>query len=308
MLALFTIGTISLVKHVLYVEDSMEQYNEGYRKPNSLVLKKMEKAKKRWWRKNGEGSNVEVYRQGQQQVEADIQDSNVQQQANTAGQQQQTTGQQVFDSVGQVISNVTNQISEKAHFVQVPVIVETGEDGSMLIKLPPPKMGQEQPVIAEKLQIAAASIDQTAPVQESALTMKQADDDTVYIKLPYPEQSQRRALSDQNREEVDPPLRGASIPTHDHPNLKRRPPKPLELHSTTNKHDNKQHTTHGHFSVHAQEKHHPGVLDTLREEFGSWMKKHGKMYGTAEEKERRFHVWTRNHFRSVSFFSRTNCC
>lgn len=321
---LLMICTLGTVRRVLFntaattnvssgsMEDNANYLQYQYSKrPDSLVLNKMVKAKRRWWAKNHEGekNNVEVYREGV--VESDVD----QQQVITNGQstkQQKTSqevdvsqqqasesdAQQVVDSAIHIISNASHQILDN---VQVPVIVQTGEDGSLLIKLPPPNMGrgqsnrdrqqkkeEEQPTSGSS-NVINSNLD---PLQSSTETTA-GDDDTVYIKLPY-ESQQRRALSDTIKQEVDPPLRGAAI--HDHPNLKRRPLAPFELHNASN--NNVRHTSHkSHLSIHAHQEHHPGVLDTLRSEFRSWMKKHGKKYGSSDEQERRFHSWKRNHFR-----------
>jgi hypothetical protein len=125
---------------------------------------------------------------------------------------------------------------------------------------------------------------ETAPTQ---------DDDTVYIKLPYQE-SQHRALSD--AKEMDPPLRGATV--HNHPNLIRRPFPDSSSHGTTKHSSHNSGTKHNSKNHHhAHHEHSSGVLDALREEFSSWTEKHDKKYKSVEEKERRFHVWKRNHFR-----------
>lgn len=274
-------------------------------KPNSLVLKKMEKAKRKWWRKNGfEGYN---YSGGKETVDLEGGVTELQQQQQPQQQQvvtqeypqqsspSDTTQQPFLDLAIQTISNVT-----KSDNAQVAVVVETGEDGSILIKLPPPKMGLEQPPEIKKAPATnktptkddgtdldsnqAPAMKETAPAQ---------DDDTVYIKLPYQE-SQHRALSD--AKEMDPPLRGATV--HNHPNLIRRPFPDSSSHGTTKHSSHNSGTKHNSKNHHhAHHEHSSGVLDALREEFSSWTEKHDKKYKSVEEKERRFHVWKRNHFR-----------
>eukprot|EP00804_Cyclotella_cryptica_P003726 CCRYP_008903-RB/>CCRYP_008903-RB protein AED:0.01 eAED:0.01 QI:201/1/1/1/1/0.66/3/894/1002 len=326
MAAIFFMGTMTVVRRVVYLEDSItnagsmpnELQYEGdvqkmYGRPKSLVLKKMERAKRRWWNKkrgdaNGGEAKMEVYSHGQRTTDVSAVPVYRNDQLNTQDTPQSTdTAHQVLDSAPNLISNATPRITEN---IQVPVIVQTGEDGSLLIKLPPPKMNLEQASSIEDVEKLQNTAPVATDVKENGGNTSEAgnvnnDDDTMYIKLPFTE-PQRRALSDESSSisEVDPPLRGASVPSHDHPNLKRRPPKPLaDLRASTSldkKTANNHHHTHysnGHFSVHAHEEHHPGVLDTLRNEFGSWMEKHGRKYGTSEEKERRFHIWKRNHLR-----------
>lgn len=309
LLMIMTMGTIrhvftSIPSDSASIRNSNLIYEGDTRRPNSLVLKKMENAKRRWWKKN-HVSEVEVYGEGsgevdgsgvenevnvgQQTQEQQTQQSNMQQQQQVAEvitqlQQQQQKQQQVYQTdaseiIDLAISKISNATHSRLDNVQVPVIVETGEDGSLLIKLPPPKMGTAQPVANEPPPIKT-NIDTSV---SQIINNGSQDDDTVYIKLPYQQQQpQHRALS--TKEEVDPPLRGASI--HSHPNLERRPPPPLQF---LHKHDENRH--------HSHHEHSPGVLDALRNEFGSWMKKHGKRYGSSEEKERRFDVWKKNHFR-----------
>jgi hypothetical protein len=255
----------------------------GSSRPNSLVLKKMEKAKKRWWRKvyrEGVRENVlEVPQTPSNALQDTLEVNLLQPQAS-----QSTDGQELLDTAVRLISNATHSFLDNT-----AVIVKTGDDGSILIQLPPPKKGLEQSASVEH-PVTAFTEKKNDELQLPRATSTQ-DDDTIYIKLPFP-QKQRTLLSD-NKEEVDPPLRGVSI--HDHPNLKRRPPSPLELHNHNTQHSH-SHEGH-HVSIHAHQEHHSGVLDALREEFGTWMEKHGKRYGSSEEKERRFHVWKRNHFR-----------
>lgn len=279
---LSVICTLSTMRHVYKNTMAELQYEGDARqfgsRPDPIMLKKMEKAKKRWWRKNNKvSSTVEIYREGERQVQDE---KAIQQQQKTfadSRQQLQTetdTKNKKYESTTQTLSNTTQQ-----HVKELPVIVKTEEDGSLLIKLPPPKMGLNQSpanVTEETTSIDAST--------EISFTLSQAvnnysdstqDDDTVYIKLPYQQSQQRRSL-----EEVDPPLRGVSM-SDNHPNMKRRPRPSLERHDT--KHSHEHHTS--------------GVLDALRDEFGVWMKRHGKNYQTGEEKERRFHVWKKNHFR-----------
>jgi hypothetical protein len=285
-------------------QNGVEYYPRG--KPNSLVLKKMEKAKRRWWKKQNKNDLLEEGSSNVEKVKGvDLKGEQVTDLQQKQKSQSDTTQHNILDSAIQIISNGTQS---KTNPQEVAIVVQTGEDGSILIKLPPPKRRLEQSTRVQELQKSSAqevNLDSDPLKATTETTPAIKDDDTVYIKLPYQE-SQHRALSDTKQEVVDPPLRGG-LTTHSHPNLHRRPPPTLELlhasttsHYGTNKHSlHSQHNTHhGIISIHnAHQEHHPGVLDALRDEFGAWMEKHGKKYGSGEEKERRFHVWKKNHFR-----------
>ena len=116
--ALFAFGAMSTVRHILYIEDSMYcnlQYDGALLKtnlcghPNSLVLKKMERAKKRWWSKNKQ-PQVEIYSREQQQVD-DCQEVKQKARENTQEkgslQQQRIGTQLVLDSSMRIISSVS---------------------------------------------------------------------------------------------------------------------------------------------------------------------------------------------------------
>lgn len=114
------------------------------------------------------------------------------------------------------------------------------------------------------------------------------EDETLYIKLPYPQQQQnRRTLTEMQEEgtmkqELEPPLRGAAIPHH------FNVPPPLM--------ESNHHGHHGGYH-HSSEEEHSGVFHALRGEFDSWMSHHGKAYRSHEETEHRFNVWRKNHLR-----------
>ena len=188
------------------------------------------------------------------------------------------------------------------------VVVRTADDGSILIKLPPPKMGLSRdkkktlekaaevletfsPLLgaaqSESVQAATKSIPGKqkkpkkngpakkgqAALESSPLTSNLLDSEegTLYIKIPYTPESETEESP--QKQELEPPLRGAS--PH-HKGLRHFSPPPLE-------------------SKHTQE--HRGLLNTLRDEFDSWSHKHKKNYHSQEERDRRFHVWTKNHMR-----------
>lgn len=188
------------------------------------------------------------------------------------------------------------------------VVVRTADDGSILIKLPPPKMGQSREkkntlekaaevletfspllgaVQSESVEAATKSIPgkhkkpkKKGPAKGQALdsspmtsNLLDNEEGTLYIKIPYTPESEIEESP--QKQELEPPLRGAS-PRHK--GLRHFSPPPLE-------------------SRHKQE--HRGLLNTLRDEFDSWSHKHKKNYHSQEERDRRFHIWTKNHIRYV---------
>ena len=50
------------------------------------------------------------------------------------------------------------------------------------------------------------------------------------------------------------------------------------------------------------------VLKSLREEFEEWIEEHEKAYGSHEEKESRFHVWSQNHHQTIQKNKRHGPC
>jgi len=44
--------------------------------------------------------------------------------------------------------------------------------------------------------------------------------------------------------------------------------------------------------------HHGRMLSDLRDDFASWMQRHGKVYNSIEEQEKRYHIWVENHHRT----------
>jgi len=50
------------------------------------------------------------------------------------------------------------------------------------------------------------------------------------------------------------------------------------------------------------------LISKLKEEFHEWTKHHGRDYGSDEEKEKRFHVWKENHFRTIEKNARHGPC
>jgi len=173
------------------------------------------------------------------------------------------------------------------------VIVQTEEDGTILIKLPPPKLSLEEPEFGSTIMGGADE-----------------EDETMYIKLPYQQRQQHQqeevmASGSSNGEmtsiakrEIEPPLRGAAPQETQHPQssiLVRRPPPPLAEHE----HHHSHHGVGGKYR-HLHEQHeHPGVLHALRKEFDTWMSKHGKQYRSKKEEDHRFNVWRTNHARYV---------
>mmetsp|Transcript_12240 Transcript_12240/g.23988 ORF Transcript_12240/g.23988 Transcript_12240/m.23988 type:complete len:1209 (+) Transcript_12240:177-3803(+) len=296
-------GTSSAVRKNLYGGERAADGEEAYleyttadgvmlKKPKSL-LKKMENAKKKakgkhWWnrwrRSRQEAAGpppVEVYRNGVQEAVSGVGDS-------------------ASSSVGDVNETKKHVKREET----LPVVVTTGEDGTVLIKLPPPKMNLEEPDPSMALTYAAnTAIVQSSRSFSSAMDIGE-EDETLYIRLPYSEEQIVADFPSASKKELEPPLRGASIPSS-HSQLTRRPPPPLAVAHEDKKKSHPHHDFHNHYNkkesrhlgYFSHEERRPGVLDALRKEFESWAVKHEKKYGSHDEKEKRFHVWKKNHFR-----------
>jgi len=284
-------GTVEVVDRSRYQGQEMINGKNGSEeggtsemglRSTSIVLKKMKKAKQHWWNKNRaelsghQELNVEVYRDGEKE-QAVVAAAGVQQQQQTVVENVDTTGK----NYGQ--GNNAMQSASQA------VIVQTEEDGTLLIKLPPPKMNLEEPKVPRE--------NPSPPLGNSLEQIVEDEEETMYIKLPYPQQQQqqnRRTLTEAKeggtmKQELEPPLRGAAIPLsqsqHEH-HFNAPPPMTKS----------NQHGHHGGYH-HSSEEEHGGVFHALRNEFDSWMSHHGKAYGSHQETEHRFNVWRKNHVR-----------
>lgn len=291
--ALFCAGTVTVIYTASRMDDAgasvasktvyqkdARVVDEGLReeashRPSSIVLKKKGEGKRRtkgrrgrWWYRGGAESDAaaggqphaEVYRNGEEQ----------------------STAQEVVppESSSSNKLNQDDQHGPGGNAVEsLPVIVQTEEDGTILIKLPPPAKGANTLKERAEQPMGAAE-------NPPALGNDLAGDgeETMYIKLPYPQpqqqQQQQRTLT-----ELAPPPRGAAVGGQ----LTRHPPPPLT--------ESYRHHTHtGGYHSH-QDDHSTGLLNSLRAEFDSWVTKHGKEYANGEEKEHRFYIWRRNHLR-----------
>ncbi|KAL7495439.1 hypothetical protein ACHAWT_003910 [Skeletonema menzelii] len=175
---IFAFSTMTMMKHMLFndidTSSTVVKYQEEAEAENSArsngnpVLKKIENArlkarekKQHWWSKKkvsdgdvdvGEKeriNNLEIYLNGEKQGVVKVE---------SASDKEEVDNQAPAASALQ------------------GVIVESAEDGTLLIKLPPPKMHLEQP----------------SAIKGS----EEHQDETVLIKLPYPEQ--RRTLSEKS--------------------------------------------------------------------------------------------------------------
>ncbi len=183
--AIFAISTMSMIRQMLFNEidtsSTVVKYQEEAEEEKSArsngnldysVLKEIKNArlkamkrKQHWWNKKkvsdvnldvesakkGKDGDVEVHLNGEKEGVVKI---------GSASEKEKSDNQAPAVPV-----------SNKAAFQGV--IVETAEDGTLLIKLPPPKMHLEQPGLVAK---------------------QEGQDETVLIKLPFPEQ--RRTLSE----------------------------------------------------------------------------------------------------------------
>lgn len=254
--AIFAFSTMSMMRHMLYNEidtsSTVVKYQEEAEEEKSarsngnldyLVLKEIKNArlkamkrKQHWWNRKkvsdvdaesgekGTNSNVEEYVNGEK--EGAVKD----------------------ESASENDQAPADPVNDKDAFQGV--IVETAEDGTLLIKLPPPKMHLEQP-----------SVGKGSPQGSLFAKQKGQQDETVLIKLPYPEQ--RRTLSE--KLDSSRSLKFSPLPFMEH---------------------KEKHLDHDR-----------SVLESLRNEFDSWTSQHKKSYSSHTEKEHRFQIWRSSHHR-----------
>ncbi len=254
-----------------------------------IIVNKMKKAKAHWWSRKkveayGESSSASSSENTRQRQDVMVVMPHAEVYRNGENMQTIIPKQRVKEEGNHVAMDATESSKEDEHPLAA-VIVQTEEDGTILIKLPPPKSSLKEP------DFGFGSINSDS---DNA-------DDTMYIKLPY--KQRQNAAGDVNEEmfattkqEIEPPLRGAAPQEARHPQssiLVRYPPPPLAEHE--------HHHSHGLGGKHRQLDEHesPGVLHALRKEFDTWMSKHGKQYGTKKEEDHRFNVWRTNHARYV---------
>lgn len=260
---IFALSTMTMMRNFIFSEidtsssvvkyqgeaEAAKEATMSNGKPDSLVIKKIEDArlkareKKHWWNKK---------------VTDNIEEKGT---SNLNGEKQDVKVDKVDD-----VSNETENNNVKSHNVVATatdkdalqgVIVETAEDGTLLIKLPPPQ-----------LHLPSASIASPLTSSENRNFTEEDLDETVLIKLPYPKQG--RALSEK------------STPRN---NMKFNQLPPFMKHSKTKHH-------HSH-----EEEHDLRVLESLRSEFDSWISRHKKTYSSHSEKEHRFQIWKSSHYR-----------
>ena len=259
---IFVLSTVTMMRNFIFSEIDTSSSVVKYQgeaeaakeaiisngKPDSLVIKKIEDArlkareKKHWWNKkvndNTEEKGTSNFNGENQEVKVDD------------------------------VSNETENNNAKSHNVATAdtdkdalqgVIVETAEDGTLLIKLPPPQ-----------LHLPIGSIASPLTSSGNRNSTEEDPDETVLIKLPYPKQG--RALSEKyNRRN----------------NMKFNQLPPFMKHSKT-----KHHGSHSH-----EDEHDLRVLESLRSEFDSWISRHKKTYSSHSEKEHRFQIWKSSHYR-----------
>ena len=285
----------------------------------TIVMERMKKAKQHWWNKNhknkddaaagstatvqqGADSNLGV--QQQQGVNNNGKEENV-----SASSEQQ---QQIINTNGNTNGNYNGAVSS-IEGLPAGVIVQTKEDGTVLIKLPPPppvqqqqvnanvgqqqanrlnlkepEMGLKEPISTKELHPLGSTKEKelhplsSTAKEENPVTLLESSslgsindgEETMYIKLPYEkEEPTRRTLTE--KEQLEPlPLQSSTKHHHTF-----HPPLPFES------------------NLHKKQEEHPGMVKELKNEFTSWMTKHDKTYNTHEEKEHRFSIWRKNHVR-----------
>ncbi|KAL3802559.1 hypothetical protein ACHAW5_010952 [Stephanodiscus triporus] len=243
---------------------------------NSGVATRIKKAREHWWSKKRRGGG------GDQAVATEV----------------YLDGKKAEDVVVGGVGHNDSSASSG-------VVVQTREDGTILIKLPKPRMHLEEPsssILAAADNAASLHALREPEIDPARSRASDVDDgETMYIKLPYPPRGQQVIPKDQKRRlvnveevegiakrEIEPPLRGAA-PQESVQLRKFSPLTPLvdeserivsALGAKKGKHDDGG-----------------GLLHELRSEFESWASKHGKRYASHHEKEHRFNVWRKNHLR-----------
>jgi len=268
----------------------------------TIVMERMKKAKQHWWNKNHKKDSTATA-DSTATVQQGIDSSNQVQQGVNNGKEENVSS----SSKQQQIINTNIGAVSSIEGLLAGVIVQTKQDGTVLIKLPPPPPIQQQqqvnrlglkepfaplgstkeekePISTKKeekelhpLVITAKEVENPPSPLEGSLESSNNDDreETMYIKLPYEkEEPTRRTLTE--KEQLEPPALQSSTKHHH----TFHPPLPFE----SNHHKKKQ-------------EEHPGMVQELKNEFTLWMTKHDKTYNTHEEKEHRFSVWRKNHVR-----------
>jgi hypothetical protein len=340
--------------------------------PTDISLK-IKEAKRHWWNKKKNKNDIasstgtttasQVY--GKKTTEDDTVISSQSAASTTDGSS--SSSSIVIDGVSSSNSN-TNDSSPSNTGSGSSVVVQTQEDGTILIKLPPPYMHLEQPDVTA---VAAAMMDQQEPYTLDGLSGGIGDDETVYIKLPYspPQQQQqqqqqvmkskqlilhdtpedekdgninhvlvdlwkndkggssstslgaddlRAAYQDYltetkkyvipttegttlTKREIEPPLRGAapqefvSISKEEQQVGLRRFSRPLPLVEDEIERHIPALGASRKKGRHADDD--GKMLHELRTEFDTWASRHSKTYATKHEKEHRFNIWRKNHYR-----------
>ena len=239
---LFALSTMTMMKHMLFSEidtsSTVIKYQEEAEadtsarsngKPDS-VLKKIQNAKlkakekkQHWWSRN-----------------EDVKDKS---------------------GLETVESNETQGDNSKRYNQAQGVVVESAEDGTLLIKLPPPNIKLPPP----KMHLEQPSPQGDLTTSKVTTSKEEQQDETVLRK--------RRTLSEKSDSSKK---------------LKFSSPPPFMEHTK------KRHNQSFHFHEIDQE---PSVLESLRSEFDSWTAQHKKTYSSHNEKEHRFQIWRISHHR-----------
>ena len=248
---IFALSTIKMMTHMIFgyidTSSSIAKYQVEAEaaqstkndKPDSLILKKIESArlkarekKLHWWNRNRDG-----YVGEKKDVVKD------------------ETGLETAE-LNETDSDNSKHPANNKEALQ-GIIVESAEDGTLLIRLPPPKMRLEQSFVSKR------SPPVTLATSNMITSEQEQHEETVLVKLPYQE---RRTLSEKfgsgNKLKFNHPP-----PWLDH-----------GFHISENEHEYID-------------------LQSLRSEFNSWVSRHKKSYSSHNEKEHRFQIWQSSHHR-----------
>jgi len=286
----------------------------------TIVMERMKKAKQHWWNKNHKKDSTATVQQG-------IDSSNQVQQGVNNGKEENVSSSSEQQQI--INTNIGNNNGAVSSIEGLPagVIVQTKEDGTVLIKLPPPPPEQQQQQVnanaGQQQQVNRLSLKEPSKLGlKEPISTKELGTKEVKELHPFgsTKEKELHPLGSAVKEENLPvPFESSSLGSSSIndgeetmyiklPYKKEDPSRrtltekeqlelPQALKSSTKHH----HTFHPPLPFesnhHKKQEEHPGMVQELKNEFTSWMNKHDKTYNTHEEKEHRFSIWRKNHIR-----------
>lgn len=293
----------------------------------AIVIERMKKAKQHWWNKNHKKDSTATA-DSTATVQQGIDSSNQVQQGVNNGEEENVSpsSEQQQQQIINTNSGNNNGAVSSIEGLPAGVIVQTKEDGTVLIKLPPPPQQQS---VNNMGQLQQQQIHNNVGQQQHVNRLSLKDPSKLGLKEPISTEELHSLGSTKEKElhplgsavkEVENPAAslesnslGSSSSINDGeetmyiklPYEKEEPTRrtltengqldPQPLQSSTKHH----HTFHPPLPFesnhHKKQEEHPGMVQELKNEFTSWMTKHDKTYNTHEEKEHRFSIWRKNH-------------